>query len=144
MDDTDRLFCDIGDHGIMVLSTCAGDRVTSRSMSVVVYGGRFYCQTNRDYLKYRQIAENPNVSLCFGKYSIEGVCEDAGRPYDVPGFIPAMERAYPDAVRRWSSLDCERVLMITPTYIRSWIYEDGIPYIEQWDIVHHSYRKERQ
>ena len=144
MNDNERLWQDIGTHGVMVLSTCADNRVTSRSMSVVVYGGKFYCQTNRDYLKCRQIAENPNAALCFGNYSIEGRCSIIGKPYDNPEFISAMEKFYPDAVKRWSGLPEECVLEITPTLIKSWVYENNVPYIETWDFSDDTYRKEKQ
>ena len=144
MDAFTRLWDDIGDHGIMVLSTCACGRVTSRSMSVVVYDGKFFCQTNAGYLKCRQIAVNPNAALCFGKYSVEGICSIKGHPTGDPGFMAAMERAYPDAVKRWSHLSEERVLEITPVLVRSWIYEDGVPYIEKWDMRTDSYPRERQ
>ena len=144
MDVFERLWSELGSHGVMVLSTCAGNRVTSRSMSVVVYGGRFYCQTNVNYLKCRQIEQNPNVSLCCGSHVTEGECRIAGKPSEIPGFIAAMERAFPDAVKRWSALPEERVLEITPAEVRSWVYEDGIPYIEIWDMKEETYRKERQ
>lgn len=54
----------IGTHGIMTLSTCSEKRVTSRPMSMIVIDGRFYCQTDQTYLKYRQILKNPNVAIC--------------------------------------------------------------------------------
>lgn len=144
MDGFRRLWEDIGTHGIMVLSTCEGCRVTSRSMSVVVYGGRFYFQTSENYLKYAQIRTNENVALCFGKYSIEGVCRDIGKPCEVSEFLDSMSCAYPDAVKRWSALPEERVLEVSPVLIRAWIYENDIPYIEEWDMAKGTYRKERQ
>lgn len=64
----DGLWNKIGSHGIMVLSTCADNRVTSRAMSVVVFDGRFYCQTDERYLKCSQIKINPNVSLCMNNF----------------------------------------------------------------------------
>lgn len=42
MNEFDRLWNDIDDSRIMILSTCADNRVTSRSMSVVIYDGKFY------------------------------------------------------------------------------------------------------
>ncbi|MBQ8979087.1 MAG: pyridoxamine 5'-phosphate oxidase family protein, partial [Oscillospiraceae bacterium] len=93
MNELDRLWNSIGERAVMVLSTCAENKVTSRSMSIVVYGGQFYCQTNRDYLKCRQIAVNQNAALCFGNYSIEGRCRIIGKPYDIPEFISAMEKS---------------------------------------------------
>ncbi|MBQ8968028.1 pyridoxamine 5'-phosphate oxidase family protein [Ruminococcus sp.] len=143
-DEFARLWKEIGTHGVMVLSTCDDSLVTSRSMSVVVTDGKFYCQTNRNYLKCRQIEKNPNVSLCFGHFSIEGKCRILGRPYDVPLFMEALDSAYPDAVRRWSALPEECVLEISPGAIRAWIYENDIPYIESWDIFNKTYKKEKQ
>ena len=43
-------------------------------MSVVIIEGKFYCQTDVNYLKCRQISDNPNVSLCTVNFSIEGKC----------------------------------------------------------------------
>ena len=139
--DFEKLWQDIGTHGVMVLSTCADNRVTSRSMTVAVIDGRFYCQTNKDYLKCRQIAQNPNVALCFSRFTIEGVCRDIGKPCDNEFFVKALGKAYPDAVERWSSLPQECVLEITPTLIQSWIYENDIPYIETWDFSESTYAK---
>ena len=49
---TQKLWKKIGTHGIMTLATCAENRVTSRAMSVIVYGGNFYCQTGTDNALY--------------------------------------------------------------------------------------------
>ncbi len=144
MSDFERLWEEIGESGVMVLSTCADNKVTSRSMSVAVINGRFYCQTDRNSRKCRQIAKNPNVSLCFEKFTAEGLCREIGKPRDNPNFIRAMETAFPDAVKRWSDHSEECVLEISPIIIRSWIYENNVPYIEAWDISRNTYEKERQ
>ncbi len=144
MNVSEKLWNDIGENTVAVLSTCFGGRVTSRKMSMVIINGNFYCQTNKDYLKCRQISENPNVSLCFGTYTIEGVCTIKGKPFSDSTFIAAMEKAYPDAVKRWSYLPAERILEIRPALVRSWIYEDDIPYIETWNLENDTYGKERQ
>ena len=144
MSEFERVWNEIGGSNIMTLSTCADNRVTSRQMSVVTINGRFYCQTNKNYLKCRQIAQNPNVSLCFGKFVVEGSCREIGRPYDNLTFIQAIGNAFPDAVKRWSGISEDCLLEISPTLIRSWIYENNVPYIEIWDIEHNDYRKERQ
>ena len=144
MDEFERLWKETGESGVMVLSTCAGNRVRSRSMSVVVINGKYYCQTNKNYLKCAQIKENPNVSLCYRNFTVEGICRITGRPCDDPVFTEAMKKSFPDAVKRWSSLPEECILEITPLYVRSWIYEEGIPFIETWDIAAKTYRRERQ
>lgn len=71
----------IGSHGVMVLSTSAENRVTSRPVSVVVINGKFYFQTDKSYLKCRQLKINENAALSFENFSIEGKCRDIGRPY---------------------------------------------------------------
>ena len=81
-DMTAKLWKKIGTHGIMALATCAGGRITSRQMSVIVHGGKFYCQTDERYLKYQQITQNPNVALCYNNFSIEGACRAIGHPFD--------------------------------------------------------------
>ncbi|MCI5753004.1 MAG: pyridoxamine 5'-phosphate oxidase family protein [Oscillospiraceae bacterium] len=132
----------IGTHGVMTLSTCSDERVTSRPMSVVVIGGKFYCRTDENYLKCRQLRKNPNAALCHNNFSIEGKCRIIGRPYEHEAFIEAMKKHYGSAVERWSSLPSECVLEITPSLIYSWDYEDSKPYMEYWDFEDISYRKE--
>ena len=134
----------IGSHGIMVLSSCAENRVTSRAMSVVVIDGKFYCQTDQRYLKFRQIMANPNVSLCVNNFSIEGECRIIGKPSENAFFIAKMKEHFPDAVSQWSELPTECVLEITPKLVSAWIYEDNKPYIERWNFENSSYVKEIQ
>lgn len=134
----------IGTHGVMTLSSCSENRVTSRSMSIVVIDGKFYCQTDERYLKCRQIKVNPNVALCMNNFSIEGECRIIGRPAENSFFIDRMKACFPDAVSRWSELPAECVLEITPKLISSWIYEKNKPYIERWNFENNSYEKEIQ
>lgn len=134
-----QLWRKIGSHGIMVLSSCAENRVTSRAISVVVIDGKFYCQTDQRYLKFRQITANPNVSLCVNNFSIEGECRIMCKPFENEFFINAMQEHFPDAVSRWSEFPTECVLEITPKLVSSWIYEDNKPYIERWNFEYSSY-----
>ncbi len=139
-----RLWDKIGSHGVMVLSTCDNNCVTSRAMSVVVIHGKFYCQTDERSLKCRQIKANPNVSLCVNNFSIEGECHIIGKPYETGFFIDKMKGNFPDAVSRWSEQPTECVLEIAPRLISSWIYEENKPYAEHWDFEKNSYLKKEQ
>jgi len=139
-----QLWNKLGSHSIVILSTCADNRVTSRAMSVVVVDGKFYCQTDERYLKCQQIKANPNVSLCVNNFSIEGKCRIIGKPHENEFFIDKMKEHFPDAVSRWSSMPAECVLEITPKLVSAWIYEDNKPYIECWDFESHTYRRDEQ
>lgn len=57
----------------MVLSTSLNDVVTSRMMSVVLINKKIYFQTDRTFRKYRQLKENPRVSLCVDNMQIDRV-----------------------------------------------------------------------
>lgn len=139
-----KLWKKIGTHGVMTLSTCAANRVTSRKMSVVVINGKFYCQTSENYLKYKQILQNPNVALCVDNFSIEGVCRDVGKPLDEENSIAAksIKKHFFLAYKHYSHLAEERLLEITPMLIYSWSYDGTKPYMEFWDFEAGSYRKE--
>lgn len=144
MTEEQSLWNKIGGSGVMILSTCADNRVTSRAMSVVVIDEKFYCQTDERYLKCRQIKANPNVSLCVNNFSVEGECRIIGKPLENRFFIEKMKECFPDAVSRWSSLPTECVLEITPRLISSWIYENDKPFVEYWDFENNSHTKEIQ
>lgn len=132
----------LGTHGIMTLSTSSNDRVSSRPMSVVIIDGKFFCQTDINYLKCRQISDNPNVSLCTENFSIEGKCIISGSPSQNNAFLSAMKKHFRFAVTKYSALPTERVLEITPTLIYSWSYQLAKPYMEFFDFKNKTYRKE--
>lgn len=133
----------IGTHSIMTLSTCSGNRVTSRPMSMVVIDGRFYCQTDQTYLKYRQILENPNVAVCHKNFSIEGTCQCIGKPLEGKNdfFINAFKKYFYGSYKAYSYLHNERLLEIVPTLIYSWNYKLTKPYMEYWDFKSFIYKK---
>lgn len=137
-----RLWELLGSHSVMTLSTCADNRVTSRPMSVVIINGKFYCQTDINYMKCRQLSKNPNAALSFKNFSIEGICRIIGKPTEHGFFMRAMEQHFPSAAERWSSIPTECLLEITPTLVYLWEYENSKPYMEYWDFENKTYRKE--
>lgn len=134
----------IGTHGIMVLSTCAERRVTSRPVSVVAVGGKFYFQTDESYLKFRQIMQNDSVALSVKNFSIEGKCHDIGKPLDSINseITAAIKKHFLLAYKSYSHIKSERLLEIVPTLIYSWSYELTKPYMEYWDFEKFTYHKE--
>lgn len=134
----------IGTHAVMTLSTCSNHRVTAQPMSVIVYNQKFYCQTDKTYLKFKQISDNPNVSLCVDNFSIEGKCRCIGIPLDIDNtfFVTAFKKYYPTSFIAYSNIPTERLLEITPTLIYSWNYKFTTPYIEYINFIEKSFRKE--
>ena len=127
----------------MVLSTSENDRVSSRMMSVVQIGGIFYFQTDITLNKYHQIVSNHNVALCIDNIQIEGVCEEIGHPLQFAPFCDAFQECFKGSYDAYTSLKNERVFSVKPVYIERWIYKDGIPYIETFDVEAQEYKFSR-
>lgn len=137
----ESLFRGLGDHMHMVLSTSHGGRVCSRTMSVVLSGGRFYFQTDRMMRKYRQLVDNPQVALCKDNLQVEGLCEELGHPLEHEVFRQRFSSCFPGSFTAYSSLSDERLFVVSPLFIQRWLYDDGIPYVERFDFIDRQYSK---
>ena len=124
----------------MVLSTAENNIVSSRMMSVIQINGKLYFQTDKTFRKYRQIVQNPNVSLCIDNIQIEGRCKEIGRPLENNEFLQKFQRCFPDSYKRYSLLEKEVLFEVTPTYIERWVYIDSVPFIEIYDVSNEEYR----
>ena len=136
-----KFFTELGESKNMVLSTSADDKVTSRMMSVIIFDGCFYFQTDITFRKCGQILKNPNVALCADNISVEGVCTEIGKPNDNAVFVKLFAEKYNWSYNKYSSIKNERLFKIEPTKIQKWIYENTEPYIESFDFVNKLYNK---
>ncbi len=123
----------------MVLSTSYHDVVTSRTMSVVSLGGMLYFQTDKTFRKYEQLTNNHNVALCIDNLQIEGQCTEIGNPIDHEDFCIAYKAAFADSFHRYTMLKNERLFAVTPTFIERWIYLNGAPYMQIFDVKNKRY-----
>ena len=139
----ESLFADFGKGRKMVLSTSVNDRVSSRMMSVVRIEGEFYFQTDRKLRKYHQLSANPHVALCIDNIQIEGSCSELGHPLDHRPFCSVFQECFKGSYDAYSSLENERLFAVKPTYIERWIYQNGIPYIEHFDLESRQYSFEK-
>jgi len=139
-----KLWKKIKTHGIMILSTCADNRVTSRSMSVIVHNEKFYCQTDETFLKYKQITQNPSVALCLKNFSIEGKCRILGHPLDENNafFAELYKKHFFLSYKSYTALPMQRLLEITPSLVYSWEYKLSKPHMEYFDFENKHYRIE--
>lgn len=136
-------YSDYGKGRTMVLSTSEKDRVTSRMMSVVQIGGLFWFQTDIHFRKYRQLHANRNVALCTDNMQIEGTCDEMGHPLQNPSFCKVFQECFKDSYDAYSALKNERLFAVKPLYIERWVYREGIPYIETFDLHTQQYGFEK-
>lgn len=127
----------------MVLSTSLNDRVSSRTMSVVLIKGLFYFQTDVTFSKYQQLKSNPNVALCIDNIQIEGMCIEIGHPMDNDAFCKHFQQCFKGSYDAYTALQNERLFAVKPIRIERWIYKDGIPYIESFDVEAQTYEINR-
>ena len=127
----------------MVLSSCEDNKVSSRMMSIVAIQGRLFFQTDCTFRKYEQLKGNSNVSLCIDNIQIEGKCEELGHPLDNEEFCKIYKTYFMDSYNNYSALKNERLFMVTPVFIEKWLYIEGVPYIEQYDIENGKYMREK-
>lgn len=136
----DRFLSDFGKGKKMVLSSAEHNKVTSRMMSIVCMNGSFYFQTDKTFRKYGQLIRNPNAALCIDNIQIEGICEEIGRPLECEAFCRLYQECYSYSYQMYSFIEDERLFVLKPTYIQRWLYQDGVPYIEVFDIENQVYR----
>lgn len=112
-----------------VLSTSYKDKVSSRTMSIINNGLDIYFQTNKCYLKYDEISNNNNVSLCFNNISIEGIAEEIGDWKDPKNteLMNLYKSVHPSSFDAYGLLDGQVVYNVIPTKIKVWKYVDGKP-----------------
>ena len=118
----------------MVLSSSEKGKVSSRMMSVVCINGAFYFQTDRSFRKYRQLMDNPQAALCIDNIQIEGVCRELGSPMDEPLFCKVFQECFGGSFRAYSSLENERLFVLEPAHVQRWVYKNGVPFIEVFDL----------
>ena len=133
---------DFGDGRKMVLSTAHNNRVSSRMMSVVKLGGELYFQTDITMKKYSELSENSNVALCIDNIQIEGICSEVSRPLENEAFCEVFQKCFKGSFDAYSALKNERLFSVKPLYIERWLYIDGVPYIEAFDMAARQYSLE--
>lgn len=124
----------------MVLSSSENNKVTSRMMSVVCIDGFFYFQTDMTFRKYHQLISNPQIALCIDNVQIEGVCEEIGHPMNNPSFCSMYEKCFNGSFKAYSSLKNERLFLVKPRYIERWVYIEGVPFMETFEVEKQEYR----
>lgn len=115
--------------GVMVLATCAAERVTARPMSIVNIAEDILFQSDINFLKFRQIEENPRVALSGSNIQIEGVAE-IGEQTLAPAnseFVALYKERHRGSFDSYSSSSNTFVITVRPTLVTFWNYIEGQP-----------------
>lgn len=132
----EEFYNNFGNAKKMVLATSKDNRVTARTMSVILVNNIFYFQSDKTFLKYEQMIANPLVALCVDNIQIEGIATVIGSPISNENifFANAFRENYKSSFDSYSSLKNEVLIEIKPTKITIWEYENRKPYRIFFDI----------
>lgn len=131
-----EIFNLLGDSLTMVLATCSDNKVTARNMSCIIIDTKIYFQTDKTFIKYKQMIENSNVALCKDNIQIEGIAKIKGHPFNEENkeFSRIYEKSYKGSYDTYSHMSNEVVVEVQPTFITMWKYKNGQPFRDFLDI----------
>jgi uncharacterized pyridoxamine 5'-phosphate oxidase family protein len=106
----------------IVLSTCAGNRVTSRMVSCIFLGEEVFFMSWGHHTKCKQIKENPNVALCHNNLQLRGHAEIIGSPLDTANKVVAdkFREKQPQLFDYFSKLPGMLLIRVALSSITSW------------------------
>lgn len=111
----------------LVLATSQNNHVTTRSISHIVMNDKIYFQTDKNFIKVKQIRDNKKVALCSNNINIEGEATICMHPYENSEFIDKFKIKQPSAYEQYSNLEDEIIIEISPTFLTIWEYIDKEP-----------------
>ena len=94
-----KVYKKIGKSKFAVLATSSQNKPTARTMSIVFFDNKIYCQTSNEYVKYKQICENKNVALCIENIQIEGIANIKGKTIEQSKFIEMYKKIIMDHLK---------------------------------------------
>lgn len=116
----------INQSSTWVLATAAGNHVTARTVFTVSNGIVIFFQTDKNFVKYKQLVMNPNVALCRDNYQIEGKAKEIGHPLEMKNSAVSnlFRQHHPLAYKRYSGLKAETLFEVHPTQVKIWKHTD--------------------
>ena len=109
---------------IAVLSTAADNRVTSRAMSFIRLGDDLYFQTDKRFLKIKQIQKNKSVAVCLDNIQIEAEAEIRGHS-TLSGnqdFVVKYKKKHPGSYKAYTNGKNQVVVGLKIKLITIWKY----------------------
>ncbi|WP_276905416.1 pyridoxamine 5'-phosphate oxidase family protein [Faecalibaculum rodentium] len=112
----------LGEWKIMALASCEDDYPMVRNISAIMYDGKIWFKTDRNFRKTQQLIANPRVALCWNGVQMEGLAEICGLVVEEPGRV--FEKKYREylwqSYNRYSHEDTEILVCVEPRFVEIW------------------------
>jgi len=112
----------LGEWKIMALASCEDDYPMVRNISAIMYDGKIWFKTDRNFRKTQQLIANPRVALCWNGVQVEVLAEICGLVVEEPGRV--FEKKYREylwqSYNRYSHEDTEILVCVEPRFVEIW------------------------
>ena len=109
----------------IILSTCADDKVTARTMNVVNNGLTMYFQTGKNSDKAKQINKNVNVAMAVDNTQIEAVARFTDNEDEIKLCSTKFKAKFPRLYEKYADFPEEPTLVCEPLKIKLYKFIDG-------------------
>lgn len=139
------ILASLGEAKEIVLSTSAGNRVTSRIVSCACNSEEVLFLSWEHHTKCRQIKTNPLVALCYKNLQIEGRAEILGNPLDSAHkkHTDTFRKMQPSIFDNFSKLPGMTLVRIAITAITAWTRDAQGYKIDHFDLEKRTYQSVR-
>ena len=112
----------LGTHKIMALAASVNDLVSVRNVSCIFYDDKIYFKTDKEFRKTRQLLSNPNVALCSGGVSVEGVAKNLGLLAEQADqrFAKLYQEYWATSYNAYPHKENEILIEVAPRFVEIW------------------------
>lgn len=134
----------LGTSSILVLATSFENKVTARNVSCIILNNKIYFQTDKTFIKFHQISNNPKIAFCKDNIQIEGIANIKGHPLNKENsvFLDTYKKYYSNSYANYSHLKNEVVIEVEILFITMWVYENGKPLRKNYILKDSKFSKE--
>jgi len=109
----------------IILSTCADNRVTARTMNLISEGVIVYFLTAKDGEKGKQILINPNVAMAVDNIQIEAIARFTDNEDEIKLCSAKFKAKFPQLYEKYADFPEEPTLVCEPLKIKLYKFIDG-------------------
>ena len=102
---------------VIILATCADNKVTARAMAPINDGLTIFFATNRNSEKVKQMENNKNIALAIGNLKIEAIAELIGHPKGHAFFTQEYLKKFPQYGEQYPEKPDDLLVIANPLKI---------------------------
>jgi len=106
----------------IVLSTCAGDKISARTVCCLSDGLTLFLSTYKDSQKIQEIKQSPNVAIVYDNLRMDAVAELFGHPSGHSYYLQKFAKKFPILAKIYKSNPNDLLVIFHPVTVRQYKY----------------------